>query len=130
MDARGEAARGDGSGVANVEGIIARLPNAECWGGVSAADLGSDGVVDLFVSHYWIKLQRNGDTAVTNMLPNHAATTTQPTVADIDRDGKADVLVALADGRTFIYQTAMSYSLDKMSWPTPHGNVRRTGSSS
>ena len=120
--------RGDGAGVGDDDGILARLPDADCWGGVSVADLGSDGVLDLFVSHYWVKMQMNGDAAVTNMLPDHAATTAQPTIADVDRDGKADVLFALADGRAFIYQTGTGYSSDKMLWPTPHGNPRRTGS--
>jgi hypothetical protein len=83
--------------------------------------------MDLFVAHYWIKLDRSGSSTVTNMLPEHAMTTAQPTVMDLNGDDQADVLFGLADGRVFVYETHLPYRTSALLWLTANGNVRRTG---
>jgi hypothetical protein len=83
--------------------------------------------MDLFVSHYWVKVTREGSAVVVNMLPEHAATVAQPTVADLNRDGRSDVMFGLADGRVFVYETGMAHREGRMVWATANGNRRRTG---
>jgi len=122
-----KAWRGDGTGLLSADGAIVHLPEAQCSGGVSVGDLGGDGTLDLFVATYWVQLARDGNTTVVNMLPQTAETTSQPTIADIDRDGKADIVFALTDGRVFVYRTGMDYNESWMQWPTANGNQRHTG---
>jgi hypothetical protein len=49
----------------------------------------------------------------------------QPTICDLDGDGKADAVFALADGRVFVYRTGLAYHAQRMQWPTAFGNQHR-----
>src|SRR5207248_1328401 len=98
--------RGDGTGVRNADGIIATIP--ETCEGVSVVDLGGDGVMDFFAGTFWVRMDKAGAVTTTNMLPQPTPTSRmQPTVADVDGDGKAEVIFGLPDGRVFIYRTEM-----------------------
>jgi RNA polymerase sigma factor (sigma-70 family) len=120
---------GDGRGVTLSDGVIAKLP-MQCFG-VSVADLGGDGVIDLFAGTYWIKFDpRTKAATLTNMLSADAETnTTQPTIADLDGDGQADVIFGLKNGCVVVYQTHLAYKPQWAQWPTAHGNFQHTGAS-
>jgi len=117
---------GDGRGFGRDDGVIAELP-CRC-AGVSVGDLGGDGVMDFFTGVYWVRRAKDGSTTVTAMLPEpmdiHSM---QPTITDIDGDGKADILFAVPDGRVIVYQTGLAYKPQWMQWPTNGGNIRHTG---
>jgi RNA polymerase sigma factor (sigma-70 family) len=119
--------RADGSGFTSADGVVAELSDADCWGGVTVADLGGDGTMDLFVCSHWVQLPKNGPVTVTRMLPESVKTTTQCTITDLDRDGSADVAFGVSDGRVFVYRTGKSYRPEWMHWPTQSGNFRHTG---
>jgi hypothetical protein len=120
------AFHGDGKGVGNEDGLIATLP-MPCRG-VSVVDLGGDGVMDLFAGSYWIKLPKEGAATVTKMLPEDADTDyNQPTIADLDGDGKAEVIFGTKDGRLFVYHTDMTLKPEHAQWPTCNGNFQHTG---
>ena len=59
---------------------------------ISVADLGGDGVMDLFAGTHWVKFDpKQRSATVTNMLPAEAEiNATQPTICDLDGDSKAD----------------------------------------
>ena len=133
---------GDGKAMGANDGVIATLPDSAFvnsariggfdqipWGGVSVADLGGDGVMDLFVGIYWIKFDpRTAKSTVTAMAPEDATMNgSQPTICDLDGDGKADVVFGLTDGRVFVYRTEMGYRQEWMQWPTANGNFQHTG---
>jgi hypothetical protein len=120
---------GDGRGVIGdkEDGTIVRLSNARCWGGVTVADLGGDGEMDLFVGTYWIRLARDGQVSVTEMFPGPAPSTTHCSITDLEHDGVADILFGLTDGQVFVYNTGKAYKAEWMQWETAHGNFRRTG---
>lgn len=122
-----KAWRGNGAPLRGTDGTVAHLPEADCWGGVTVADLGGDGVMDLFVATYWVQLAPDGRTTVTPMLPEAAATTTQGSICDVGGDGAADVVFGLSDGRVFVYETGMACRAEWMYWPTQSGNFRHTG---
>jgi hypothetical protein len=123
---------GDGTGFGNADGIIAQIP--EEGHGVSVVSLG-DGMgksaeMDFFTSHYWVRLHPDQKTEVINMLPDDekaAVEWSQPTIADVEGNGYADVLFGLSDGRVFIYQTHLAYHKEKMQWPTAGQNFQHTG---
>ncbi|MBV9470958.1 MAG: sigma-70 family RNA polymerase sigma factor [Abitibacteriaceae bacterium] len=119
---------GDGTSVvpANPDGTIIDLPGLNCYGGVAVADLGNDGIMDLFVGTCWVQLTPDGKATVTDMLPNRPPTTTQPTITDIDRDGKADILFGLTDGRLYVYNTEKAYKPEWVQWATHCGNFQHT----
>ncbi len=109
---------GDGTGVANPDGILATLP-IDCHG-VSVANLSGNGIVDLFTGCYWIKFDPNTNKSqVIKLCPGDPESDwTQPTICDVDNDGKADILFGLSDGRLFIYNTHLAYKPELMQWPT------------
>jgi hypothetical protein len=137
----------DGRGVGADDGILARLPQAKCEGGVTVGDLGGDSVMDLFVATWWVQRERDGTVRVVNMLPephwvqpgkqdtvaatnvlaNAPPTSTQCTITDLDGDGNADILFGLVDGRLIVYPTRKAYRAEWMEWPTQNANVRHTG---
>jgi RNA polymerase sigma factor (sigma-70 family) len=118
---------GDGTAVTGDSGIIAKLPTSCC--GVSVADLGGDGIIDLFAGTYWVKFTAStGSVTVTNMLPAEAEiNSTQPTICDLDNDGQADILFGLKNGAVVVYQSHLPYKRQWMQWPTVNGNFQHTG---
>jgi RNA polymerase sigma factor (sigma-70 family) len=122
------AFHGDGKGVGANDGILA-MPLDGQADGVSVANLSGDGTTDFFVGSNWIHYDPRTDKAtVKAMLPESAVmNTTQPTLCDIDGDGKTEVLFGLTDGRLFIYRTELPYRPEAMQWPTVSGNFQHTG---
>ena len=115
---------GDGRPFGGRDGIVARLP-VGCRG-VSVADLGGDGIIDLFAGCYWVKLDpRTGKSEVIAMAPGDPMSMTQPTIADVDGDGMADVIFGLLDGRLMIYNTGLRYLPQRVQWGTANGNFRQ-----
>jgi RNA polymerase sigma factor (sigma-70 family) len=122
-------------------GAIARIPASDLtetavdWrqripgSGISVADLGGDGIIDLFIGTYWIKWDPKTRTSTIKPMIVDATVTnaTQPTICDIDGDGKAEVIFGLADGRVFIYRTEMAYRPELVQWATANGNFQHTG---
>ncbi len=130
--------RGDGHGFGNQntptsgpttqpDGLIAYLPGDAH--GVSVVSLGDDPrIIDFFAGTYWVRRFPNGSTIVKNMIPDDAKTEwTQPTIADVEGNGKADVIFGLTNGRLFVYQTGLTYHSEAMQWPTAQGNFQHTG---
>jgi hypothetical protein len=119
---------GDGRPVGgDTDGTIATLP-AEC-AGVSVVDLAGDGVWDFFTGTFWVKWRPGSSEppVVTNMLPEPAAVNfVQPTVADVDGDGKMEVVFGLRDGRLFVYRTELPCAPKDMQWPTANGSFAHT----
>jgi hypothetical protein len=134
---------GDGRPVAGEDGVVVCVPLARvevevgegaaserlhpAGAGVTVADLGGDGVMDLFVGSYWVRLAKDGSATVTEMLPKPAPCSTASTITDLDGDGRAEVVFGLLDGRLFVYETREACRPAWMQWPTANGNFRRTG---
>jgi hypothetical protein len=110
-----------------VDGVIASLPGD--LHGVSVVSLGDDPqIMDFFVGAYWVRRFPDGRTTTTRMVPSHAEMEwTQPTIADVEGTGKADVIFGLSDGRLFVYRTNLAYHAERMQWPTANGNFQHTG---
>jgi hypothetical protein len=110
-----------------VDGLIAKVPGD--FHGVSVVSLGDDPkVIDFFTGTYWVRRFPDGRTTVTNMLPDDADIEwTQPTIADVEGTGLADVIFGLSDGRLFLYRTNLAYHAERMQWPTANGNFQHTG---
>ena len=89
------------------EDAVAILPPGAMAHGVSVVSLGDDPkVMDFFAGTYWVRRFPDGRNEMKNMLPADANIEwAQPTIADIDGDGKAEVIFGLSDGRIFVYQT-------------------------
>jgi RNA polymerase sigma factor (sigma-70 family) len=115
------------AGDAGPDGVIAQVPGDTH--GVSVVSLGDDPrVMDFFAGSWWIRRTPDGKTVSKNMLPGEAATEwIQPTIADVEGNGKADVIFGLSDGRLFVYRTGLAYHAERMQWPTAHGNFQHTG---
>jgi hypothetical protein len=96
-------------------------------GGISVADLGGDGVMDIFVGTCWFQLKKDGTSTRTDMTPGHPQSTTVPTIVDLDRDGAAEILFGTTDGRLFVYHTKMAYESEWIQWQTQEGNFQHTG---
>jgi RNA polymerase sigma factor (sigma-70 family) len=117
---------GDGRGFRRDDGLIAQLEK-RC-GGVSVADIGADGVWDFFTGPYWIRLPASGDATVTNLVPTPFETLmAQPTVADCDNNGDAEVIFSTPEGQIVIYQTKLSINTPQLQWPTNSGGITHTG---
>ena len=95
-------------------------------GGISVADLGNDGVMDVFVGTTWFQLTRDGKSRAIDLTPGHPQCTVTPTIADLDGDGKADILFGTTDGRLFVYQTGLEIRPEWVEWAMQEGNVRHT----
>jgi RNA polymerase sigma factor (sigma-70 family) len=122
-----KAWHGDGTGLTSPDGTIVRLEGPMIRGGVSVADLGGDGVMDLFAGTWWVRLAKDGTTRVVNMLGEKAASETWCTIADLHKNGKAEVIFGLTDGRLYVYETGLAYKPQWVLWQTRSGNMRRTG---
>jgi RNA polymerase sigma factor (sigma-70 family) len=136
------AFHGDGKPLgASADGMIAQIPASDLtqqsvnWryripgAGVSVADLGGDGILDLFVGTYWIKWDPKARTSTIKPMIVDATVTnaTQPTICDLDGDGKAEIVFGLTDGRVFVYRTEMDYHPELVQWATANGNFQHTG---
>ena len=97
------------------------------YGGVTVADLGGDGVMDIFAGTAWIKLSKNGQTQMTQLLPQPNSYATHVTICDADQDGQADLIFGLVDGRVFVYDTGLAYKPEWVQWATQNGNFQHTG---
>jgi RNA polymerase sigma factor (sigma-70 family) len=122
-----KAWRGDGTGLTSPDGTLVRLDGAPSAGGVSVADLGGDGVLDLLAGTWWVRLSKDGNTQILNMLPTPADTDQWCTIADVNRDGAADITFVTSDGRLYVYDTGLPYKPEWVLWQTRGGNMRRTG---
>lgn len=122
-----KAWRGDGKGIFAADGTIVQLPGIQRSFAVTVADLDGDGIMDIFLGTFWVQLARDGKTTVINMLPRPQPTYGGCLIADVDRDGKAEIIFGLSDGQVFIYRTGKAYNESWMQWPTPNGNQRHTG---
>jgi hypothetical protein len=118
------------------DGQLTKLPPQKhsgygSGGGISVADLGGDGVMDLFAGTTWFKLKKDGQVEQVQMVPpianGNPQSTVTPTIADFDGDGLADILFGTTDGRVFVYQTKMRYEPKWVQWQTQEGNFRHTG---
>jgi hypothetical protein len=112
------------------DGLIAKLPPTAKAHGVSVVSLGDDPkAMDFFTGTYWVRRTADGKVTITNMLPaDEPIEWTQPTVTDVNADGKADVIFGTSTGRLAIYQTNLAYHPERMQWPTANGNFQHTGS--
>jgi hypothetical protein len=120
--------KGTGVPFGGDDGVIAALPGSA--GGVSVVSLGDDPrVMDFFAGTWWVRRQPDGATEVKKMAPAGVEPNSraQPTVADLDGDGKADVIFGTRDGHLFVYNTGMAYHAERMQWPTHLGSFAHTG---
>ncbi|HEV8606081.1 MAG TPA: sigma-70 family RNA polymerase sigma factor [Tepidisphaeraceae bacterium] len=104
-----------------------RISGYGAAGGISVADLGGDGVIDVFVGTSWFQLKKGASPTQIDMTPRHPQSTTAPTIVDLDRDGLADIIFGTTDGRLFVYKTKMAYVPELIEWQTQEGNFRHTG---
>ena len=51
-----------------------------------------------------------------------------PTLADLDGDGKLEILAATITGQVFVWDTPTTYDPDRLPWPTGRHDLRRSGS--
>jgi hypothetical protein len=115
---------------AAMDGTFATLPAGAS--GVSVASLGDDPhVFDFFAGTFWIRHFPDNHVTITNMLPappSPARTEwTQPTIADLEHAGQADIIFGTTDGRLVVYRTGLAYHPERMEWPTVNGNFQHTG---
>jgi RNA polymerase sigma factor (sigma-70 family) len=96
-------------------------------GGISVADLGGDGVMDIFCGTSWWQLRKDGTSSRIDMTPGHPQSTTVPTIVDLDRDGAAEIIFGTTDGRLFVYNTKLAYETELIEWQTQEGNFQHTG---
>jgi hypothetical protein len=51
-----------------------------------------------------------------------------PTLADLNGDGKLDILAATRSGQVFVWSTSTPYNLASLPWPTGRHDLQRSGS--
>jgi hypothetical protein len=117
---------GDGRGFISADGAIATLPSIEA-AGVSVADLDGDGVIDFFTAGSWVQLAPDGKVTVIAMLPGMVSTWCQDTIADLDGDGTAEILIGTMDGQVAVYQTHKRLIPSLVQWPAGGGDYQHTG---
>jgi hypothetical protein len=104
-------------------------PGYGASGGISVADLGGDGIMDIFVGTSWFKVDAKNKTSPpirTDMTPGTPQSTTVPTIIDLDRDGAAEIVFGTTDGRLFVYHTKLAYESEWIEWQTQEGNFQHT----
>jgi hypothetical protein len=110
------------------DGLVALLSRRNVRG-ISVVSLGDDPRrMDFFAGSYWIDRRPDGSTDVIEMVPgNPDMASVQPTVADVEGNGLADVIFGTSDGVVYVYQTKLAYHAERMQWPTANGNFQHTG---
>lgn len=130
----------DGDGVAefvcpNSEGIYTvDGSGAEGWdlvqdGSYSSpalVDLGADGSVETLIDNYATLLCLDSTGSLVWSFPTGQNTAFDPLVADLDRDGTAEVVLVTNTGG--LYCIATHQPLGGDAWPTYHGDNANTGS--
>ena len=121
--------KGNGQGLHGGSGVLCEIPDVRALfdAGVTVADLGGDGVMDLFCGTFWIKLARDGKTEIKPLLPHPGVINSHVTICDLEGDGEAELLFGLLNGRVYLYKTQMSIKPEWMQWPTQSGNFQHTG---
>lgn len=121
--------QGDGAGLVDATGVVCLLPEVRGHydAGVTVADLGGDGVMDLFCGTFWVKLAPDGKSEVKALLPRPGTISSHVTICDVEGDGEGELLFGLVDGRVYLYQTGMSIQAQGLQWPTQNGNFQHTG---
>jgi hypothetical protein len=114
------------------DGHLAALPPQRisgygAAGGIAVADFGGDGVMDVIVGSSWFQIKAGRPVVRVDMMPGNPQITAAPTIADVDKDGLADVLFGTTDGRLFVYQTRLKYDPRDVQWATQEANFRHTG---
>jgi hypothetical protein len=121
--------KGNGEGLFDATGVLCLLPEVRAFldAGVTVADLGGDGVMDLFCGTFWVKLAPDGKTEIKPLLPRPGVINSHVTICDIEGDGEAELVFGLANGTVFLYKTQMTVKLEWVQWPTQSGNFQHTG---
>lgn len=118
--------------VAAGDGVVATLttPSTHNFSSVAAADLGGDGVMDLFAGTNWVQVARDGSAKIIDMVPpaelGRTANDATPSIMDADGDGLAEVAFGLSDGRLYLYRTGMALQKQHAHWLTAGGNYQHT----
>ncbi len=110
------------------DGAIASLPTHQVRG-VSIGSLGDDPKdLDFFAGTFWVRRLANGQIKTINMIPDLCQMAwSQPTIADVEQNGQADVIFGTADGRLCAYRTGLACHPERLQWPTANGNFQHTG---
>jgi hypothetical protein len=84
--------------------------------------------MDFFVGTFWVRRLADGHGQVLDMIPDQGHLNwSQPTIADVEQNGQADVVFGTDDGRLFVYRTKLACQAKRMEWPTSNGNFQHTG---
>jgi hypothetical protein len=132
--------RGDGSSVTseanaqvspekqNTDGVLVLLERSGLGRQVTVADLDGDGEMDLFTGEHWVRWRPGTAARVQRITPPGAPSpSTVPIIADLNRDGMAEVVIGTADGHLHVINAGKGYKPEWMQWVTLGGNFRRTG---
>ncbi len=133
-DARMNAIRaftGDGkggvTGLGDARGVVARLPRARGRGlGIAVADLGGDGVMDIFAGPFWVRTKSGAPAQIANILGENAPVAVSPSIVDLEKDGEAEILLGASDGRLWVYKTEQKLQPQWLQWATVSGSFRHT----
>jgi hypothetical protein len=112
------------------EGVLATLPGGETgtFAGVVAADLGGDGVLDLFAGTSWIQVAKDGTATVLPMLSEaeRGGGRNATSCSIVEVEGMAHIAFGLSDGRLFLFRTGLSLKKEHAQWISPGGNFQHT----
>lgn len=100
------------------------------WAGVSVANLGDHGIVDLFCGVFWARFDPATHQVIRRdkMVPvPMEMNLNQPVIADLRADGKAQIIMGLRDGRIIVYETGMPYHANQIQWATCNGGPQHAG---
>lgn len=103
-----------------------RLGRADNFAGVAVADLSGDGEMDIFAGGKWIRLTKDGPVSA-DIVPRDAQIVGTPSIYDLDGDGKAEVLLASADSRVWVFETDREIQPQWLQWQTVSGSSRHGG---
>jgi PKD repeat protein len=105
------------------------------FGSPALGDLDGDGPLEVLigVAHSgmtgWIAAWHADGTPVENFILDGGFwyyVTTSPALADLDADGKVELVIGLADGNTYAWRIDTATS-DRVPWPMFHHDAQRTG---